>query len=201
LHRSRTALCLFCVDAQRRLRDICHRRIGRKIELFDIRDGLNQHHRARDLPHRALDFGMSGMTDQDHRAALTDIALALVMNLGHQRAGGVDHRQIAIGRFALHAFRNAMRAEDRDCAVGNLRHVLDEPGALRFQRFDHVFVMDDLVTHIDRRAVFLQGALDDVDRPHHAGAKPARLGQHDIERTQLGPGGIVWLTQAAPCPA
>ena len=141
------------------------------------------------------------MPDQDHGPALTDIALALVVNLGHQRAGGVDHRQTAVGGFALDAFRNAMRAEDRNRAVGNLGDVFDEPRALRLQQFDDVFVVDDLVAHIDRRAVFLQRALDDVDRPHHAGAEAARLGQHDIERTQLGPGSVVGLTQVAPCPA
>ncbi len=141
------------------------------------------------------------MPDQDHGPALTDIALALVVNFGHQRAGGVDHRKAAVGCFALDVFRNAMRAEDGNRAVGNLGHVLDEQCAFRLQRFDDEFVVNDLVAHIDRRAVFFQCALNDIDRPHDAGAKTARLGEHDIERPQLGPGSVVWLTQAAPCPA
>ena len=141
------------------------------------------------------------MSDQDHGPALADIALALVMNLGHQRACRIDHRQAAVGGLALDVLRHAMRAEDRHRPVGNFGDVLDEARAFGLQGFDHVFVMDDLMPHIDRRAVFLQRALDDVDRPHDAGAEAARLGQHHIEGTQLVPGSIVGLTQVAPCPA
>jgi hypothetical protein len=35
--------------------------------------------------------------------------------------------------------------------------------------------LDDLVPHIDRRAILLDRALDDLDRAHDTGAKPAGL--------------------------
>ena len=41
--------------------------------------------------------------------------------------------------------------------------------------------MDDLVAHIDRRAVDLQRPLDDVDCAHHAGAEAARRAEHDAK--------------------
>ena len=77
-----------------------------------------------------------------------------------------------------------MRAENRNRAVGNLGDAFDKSRAFRLQRFDHVFVVNDLVADIDRRAVFFQRALDDVDRTHNAGAKSARLRKNDVEWTQ-----------------
>ena len=121
------------------------------------------------------------MADQDQRAALRDIALALVVHLGDQRAGGVEHRQArASPASSSTLLRHAMRAEDRDGVGRDLGEVLDEVRALGLQAFDHVLVVHDLVAHIDRRAVFLERALDDLDRAHHAGAEAARLRQNDL---------------------
>jgi hypothetical protein len=39
--------------------------------------------------------------------------------------------------------------------------------------------MHDFVPHIDRLAVLLQSALDDIDRPYDACAEAARLGKND----------------------
>ena len=52
-------------------------------------------HRRADLAHGAFDFGMAGMADQDQRPARVDVSLALGVDLGHQRAGRVQHRQAA----------------------------------------------------------------------------------------------------------
>jgi hypothetical protein len=37
------------------------------------------------------------------------------------------------------------------------------------------------MAHIDRRLIFLQGSLDDIDGAHDAGAKAARLGQNNFQ--------------------
>ena len=68
---------------------------GGNVERGDIGLGLHQMNRRADLAHGAFDFGMAGMADQDQGAAVRDIALALVVDLGDQRAGGVEHRQAA----------------------------------------------------------------------------------------------------------
>ena len=59
---------------------------------------------------------------------------------------------------------------------------LDEARALGLEVFHHVLVVHDLVAHVDRRAVFLQRALDDLDRAHDAGAKSAGLSKYDAHR-------------------
>jgi hypothetical protein len=130
------------------------------------------------------------MADQDQGPAFRHIALALVVDLGDQRAGGVEHRQAARRGFLLHTARHAVGAEDSDRKRRHLGEILDEDGALVLQAFDHVLVVDDLVADIDRRAIFLERALDDLDRPHHARAKASRLRQihfHGSPVTQVAP--------------
>ena len=58
---------------------------------------------------------------------------------------------------------------------------LDEYDALRLQRVHDIFVVNDLVPDIDRRAVHLQRALDDVDGAHDARAKTARRAENDAK--------------------
>src|SRR3954469_23049257 len=50
-------------------------------------------------------------------------------------------------------------------------------------------VVDDLVADIDRRAVFLQGTLDDFYRPLDAGTKTAGLGEDDANHGHTSPNG------------
>ena len=134
---------------------------------------------ALDPPHRALDLGMAGVADQHDVEAARGVALALFVDLGDQRAGGIDHVQMALAGRARHALGDPVRAEHRDRTFRNLIDLVDEAGALALQRLHHVLVVDDLVPDVDRGAKQLQRALDDLDRPLHARAEPARLGQHD----------------------
>ena len=47
-------------------------------------------------------------------------ALGLVVHLGHQRAGGVDGAQVALGGLHVHRRRDPVRGEDHDGSLGNL---------------------------------------------------------------------------------
>ncbi len=130
------------------------------------------------------------MSDQDQGAAPRDIAFALVVDLGDERAGGIEHGQAAGLRLLLDAPGDAMGTEDGHRLGRHFRQVLDEDRALLLQAFDHVFVVNDLVADIDRRAILLQRAFDDFDRAHNARAKAARLGKKHLHRssvTQIAP--------------
>ena len=48
---------------------------------------------------------------------------------------------------------------------------------------DHVAVVNDLVTHIDRRSVNGERTLDDLDRAVDPGAESARLGQQNFHHS------------------
>ena len=167
------------VDAQRGLRHISNRGVGGDIESVDVAFGLHQSHWLGDLAHRALDFGVPGVTDENEAAALRDIALALVVHLGDQGAGRVEHRQVPRGGLLLHALGDAVGAENRYRVWRHFRQVLDKARAFGLQTLDHVLVVHDLVADIDRRAELLQRPFDDFDGSHHARAKTTRLGQYD----------------------
>ncbi len=97
------------------------------------------------------------------------------MDLGHQRAGGIEDRQATCGRFLLHAPRDAVGAEYGDGERRDFRQILNEDCTLIFQAFDDVFVVHDLVAHINRRPILFEGALDDFDRTHDPRTKSAGL--------------------------
>jgi hypothetical protein len=154
--------------------------IERQSQGFDIARRLHQVHRGIDLAKRALDLGVAGMADQHERAALGDVATALVVDLRHQRAGRVERRQAAELRIVLNRTRHAVRAEHGHGTGGHLGKLFDEDGALGPQRIDHMTVVDDLVADVDRGTVFHQRPLDDIDSAHHAGTETARLRKDNL---------------------
>ncbi len=120
---------------------------------------------------------------EKHMAAEPLMAHGLLVHLGDQRAGRVEIEQIARIGIRWHRFRHAMRGkDDRPVTVlrRDLRQFLDEDRALRLQPFDDIAIVDDLVTDIDRRAIFLQRQHDDLDGAVDAGAKAARTAKRIV---------------------
>src|SRR3546814_6463737 len=64
------------------------------------------------------------------------------------------------------------------CSSDLLVEFVDEYGALGGQAVDDEAIMDDLVPHIDRRAVLRQRPFDDLDGTIDAGTEAARGSQH-----------------------
>ena len=71
----------------------------------------------------------------------------------------------------------SMSTEDRHRSIRDLVQLLDEHSSLAFERLDHMAIVDNLVTHVDGSAELLEGAVDDVNCPHNAGAEAPRLSQ------------------------
>ena len=173
------------VHRQRGLGDVGELlRVGH-VQRRDVGHGLHQVHLGRHLADCALDLGVAGVADQHDLAALGGVAAALVVHLGDQRAGGVDHRQLPVGGQLLDPLGDAMGREDRHRAGRDLVQLIDEHGAAGAQILHHVAVVDDFVTDVDRRAVLLQRPLDDFDRPLDAGAETAGLGEDDADHGQF----------------
>src|SRR4029079_2503252 len=73
-----------------------------------------------------------------------------------------------------------MCAEDRDGVRRHFRKLFHETGAPRLQRIDDPFVVHDFVPHVDRRSIFIERALDNLNRTYDAGAEAARLRQYNF---------------------
>ena len=166
------------IDAERGLSDIgqtsliTHGDTGHIVGRFD-----QQHIAIGQLAHGADRFGVACVADHDDLQACIGMALRLDMDLGDQRAGGIDIDHIARLRRRGHGFRHAMGGKDHRTVVGAFRQFLDKDRALVAQPVDDEFIVHDLMAHIDWGAPFLEGHLNDLDRPVHARAESARRGE------------------------
>ena len=143
---------------------------------------LDQDDVLRRLPHRALDLLVPGVADEHDRVALGGELLRLDVHLGHERTGRVDRVQLRAARVGVDARRDAMRGEHDRRALGHLGLGLDEHRPAVAQLLDHVLVVDDLLAHVDRRAVALERALDRLHGTVDAGAVAARRGEQQLLR-------------------
>ncbi len=168
------------VDAQRRLRDVGDLARVLDAQAVDVLDRGDEMDAAVDTAARALDFGMTLMTDQDDLAARAVVLLRLLVDLRDERARRVDHGQRAPRCLVGDLLRDPVRAEHGDRAVGDLVELVDEARALGAQVLDHVLVVHDFVAHVDGRAVEFKRAFDDGNRALDPGAKAARLGKQDL---------------------
>jgi hypothetical protein len=128
---------------------------------------------------------MARVSDQDHNATLCDVTLALPMDLGNERTGGIQDAQSTRLCILLHEARDAMRAENGDRAGGYFREVLDETCTFCAQALDDMAVVNDFVPDVYGRAKLRERLLDDVDGSDHAGAETARLGEHHAHGSGL----------------
>ena len=134
----------------------------------------------RNLSQRPDYLGVAGMPDQDQLIPLDMIAIDLVVHLDDQGTGGVDDLEPPTVPLLPDFLGDAVGAENHDRPVRHLVELLHEHRALLAQGIHDVPAMDDFVTDIDRRAVGLEGQLDDVDGPVHPGTEAPRIGQNDF---------------------
>jgi hypothetical protein len=76
--------------------------------------------------------------------------LALLVYLRNERARRVDNAEVASLRVGLDGAGHAMSTEDREGAVRDFREIFDEAGALGFEVFDDMAVVNDFMAHVDR---------------------------------------------------
>ena len=127
------------------------------------------------------DLGVTGMADQDHLTPFADVIAPFLVHLGDEWAGRVDDRQPAPLGLVLDAGGDTVGAEDGHAAGRYFVKLLDEHRPFRFQGINDPLVVHDLVADVDRRAIEVQGALDDLDGALDTGTEAARLGKKDAK--------------------
>ena len=153
-----------------------------EFEQVDLFDGLDQDDALRGLAHRAFDLFVACVADHDDRVAVGRELAGLDVDLGDQRAGGVDRLEVPRLGVLVDRRRDAVGAEDDHLALGDLGLLFDEDRAALGEFLDHVLVVDDLLADVDRGAVLLEGAFDRLDGTVDAGAVAARGGKdHSFE--------------------
>ena len=165
------------IHRQRRLRQprhlgrIPHPRGGAVLR------AIHQVNVPRRLPGRADDLLVPLVPDQQDLVALGGEPPRLVVHLGDQRAGRVDRVQAALAGILADLRSHAVRGEHDNRALRHLLGFLHEHRAAGFQGRNHVGVVHDLLTHVDRCAVQFQGYLNCLYGPVHPRTVAAGLGE------------------------
>jgi hypothetical protein len=114
----------------------------------------------------------------------------LVVDLGDERASGIDHLEVTFSGYCANLGRNPVGRENDRGAKRDIGNVLDKDYALIFKTLDHPFVVDDGMADIKRRSVDLESKADDLNGKSHPGTKSARGGQDDLFQ-DLGAGDLL----------
>src|SRR5205085_2706069 len=138
----------------------------------------------------ALDLLVTLMAHEDDRVVLLRELARLDVDLGDERAGGVDRPELALARVLVNGRGDAVGREDHDLALRDLGLLLDEDRAPFGQLLDDVLVVDDLLPDVDRCAVEVERLLDRLPGALDARAVTARRGEkHATRRAGRGLGG------------
>ena len=181
-NRSRSAAITSPVSSTERVVWVTYASLasGREVEVGDLLPRLDEQDRVGDLAHRPDDLLVAGMADEDDGVAVGGIAARLHVHLRHERAGGVDRPQPALLGVRVHRRRDAVGREHHRLPLGDVGLVVDEHCAALFEVAHDVRVVDDLLAHVDGRAVQLERPLDRLDRPLHARAIASRGSEEDF---------------------
>jgi len=129
------------------------------------------------VAHGALDLLVPRVPDEQDLVVVPVEAHRLAVHLGHERAGGVDGVELAVGGTLHDGRRDPVRTEDDVRALRHLVNVIDEDGALALEGRHDVDVVHDLLAHIHRGTEALERLLDRDDGTVDAGAVAARSGE------------------------
>ena len=138
---------------------------------------LDDDGRVGPLAHRPDHLDVVPVADERDEVPRVRVAASLGVHLRDERAHRVDDLEAAALAVLLHRRCDAVRREDADRTGRDLVLGLDEDRAEPLEPAQHVVVVDDRVADVDRRAVLLEQALDDLDRPVDAGAERPRRGE------------------------
>ena len=150
---------------------------GELLHIIDIGDQIDI---AMNASHRSFHFGMPFVSDENHFIILFGILLSFLVHFGDQRTCGIQHGQSSHMSGIFYFFGNAVGTENGDTAIGDFIQFFHKDCTFFAECLHHSFVMDDFMTHIDRRAVFSESTLHDFNGALHTGTKAARLCQHDF---------------------
>ena len=168
------------VDRKRGLRDVG--KIGRvgDRQPIDVGDRFDEMDAAVTLPHGPLDLRMSPVADHHDGAPLVAHSRDFDMDLGDERTGRVEYGEATRLGVGTDRLRDPMRRKYDGAPGGHLVQFLDKNRALRLEIVDDKFVVNDLVPHVDRRAVLRKRLFDDCNCAVDAGAEPARIREQNI---------------------
>ena len=145
------------------LGDVRNRCAGGELQRLGLGDVLDEHGVGR-FSHRPDHLFVPGMADQDDRVAVGGVPARLDVNLGHERAGRVDHVVAArVGGGADGGRDTVRREDDQSPPAAPLPPTRRRPHRASSSRTTWD-VVHDLLADVDGWPVVLERQLDRLDR-------------------------------------
>src|SRR5438045_1694828 len=111
------------------------------------------------------------MADQDERITFFRELHGFNVNLRDQRAGRVNHSQLAIFAGLAHLGRNAVRTIYDPLAGRHFVDRINKNSAFALKFFNHKTVVDDFFADVNRRPKGLEGDAHNINGADDAGAE------------------------------
>jgi hypothetical protein len=164
------------IDGQGRLGDV--RQVLRIADLksLDISDRLDELNTLADLPERAFHFRVTRVADQNALRPVPVVPDDFGMDLGHQRAGGIENLQVAALGLGPYRQRDTVGAENNRGTIRDIRKILYKDRTFSAQILHDKPVMHHFVPDVDRGAKTRQREFDDVDGAIDTGTETAWIG-------------------------
>ena len=140
---------------------------------------VHQPDTGRRFPGGADDLLMAFMADEQDVVVLGREPPSLIVHLGHERARGVDHAEVALLCLGPDVGSDPVGREHHHRAGRYVGVFIYKYRAALFQRSHHVQVVHDLLADVDGCAVALDRHLDRLHGPVDTGAVAAWLGEED----------------------
>src|SRR6185503_2188926 len=122
-----------------------------ELEMLSLVDRLHEDDRLRRLSHRSDGLLVTVVADEGDLEAPGRIPPCLGVDLRDERAGRVDHLEVALGALAVDLWRDAVGREHDQRTLWDLLLRLDEHSATGLEIAHDVDVVDDLMSHVDGR--------------------------------------------------
>ena len=146
-----------------------------KVQCIYIRRVFHEYGAAGSLAKGPLHLIVVFVANQNDGVSVASKFDSFQVNFRNQRARCVDHLQATRFRFPPDFRRNPVRAENSPRAGWNFIDFLHEDRASLTKFLHNMFVVNDFLPDVDRRAIKIESDLDYINCPDDACTKPTRL--------------------------
>jgi hypothetical protein len=132
------------------------------------------------LAHGAFYFRVAMVADKNAFTAVAAVTHDFHVNLGYQRAGGIEYTQAAPGGFILYRTGHSMGTEDNQLVIWDFVQFIHKDRTTLTQVIHHKLVMDYLMPHIDWCTEYIQSTVNNFYSAINTRAKAAWVGESNL---------------------
>lgn len=171
------------LDAEGGLRQVGYFLAVGEGDLVDFLRSFDEEDMVGGFPHRADDFVVSFMSDEDDAVTFACVPDGFDMDFGDEGAGGIDRAQSSGAREFANFGRDSVGAVEENRPFRDVAQVIDERDSLGRELIDHMLVVNDFMIDVDVGAEATNDFVEGLDRHIDPGAETTGVGQKNFHRS------------------